>query len=194
MTLTTNITAMNAAFRVLERTNARVDRAGQQLSTGLRVGNAQTDASVFAVSQGVRATIKSMSASLDVLKTLRGKFAAAENAGQEVYNNLVEMKGMLANYLEAQGNRTAQRIYQEGINGLMRDMTRVGNSTLVGQVDNELNVVATVDTPVDALDVVSDGQYIYVADLSGGVLAYTLDSGTLTLRGGDSGQCADIMA
>lgn len=182
-----NTISMNAVLRSLTGNNTALQKTQDKLSTGLRVSSAQENASVFAVAQGIRSNIKSYTATMDTLRSLRGKFVAAQSAGHEAYDQLKQLKAAVINYVSAEGNSTARASYLEGINSIFDNINQLGRNTMVGKVDSSFSKIATYATPGTAYDIASDGTYIYCADyVGGGLEAYTLSNGTLTQIGIDA--------
>ena len=60
------------ALRNLERTNEKLSRTQERLSTGLKVTSATDDASNFAIAQGVRGDVRALSAITQGLNNSKG--------------------------------------------------------------------------------------------------------------------------
>jgi flagellin len=166
----TNIGAL-VALSSLRSTNADLDKTSKRIQTGFRVADAQDDAAVFAVAQGIRGNVKAYA-------SVQSSLAAGEGLGQVTgaaltgISNLVgDLKAKFANL--ADGSLTAEQrtTYQNDAAQILSQITNfVNQATYNGK--NLLNTTATVT---------------FVADVSGTTL--TLQTGNNTLNGAtDLGQ------
>ncbi|MBP6818466.1 MAG: hypothetical protein KBC46_04090 [Ferrovibrio sp.] len=158
----TNIGAL-VALSSLRSTNTELDKTSKRIQTGYRVADAQDDAAVFAVAQGIRGNVKAYA-------SVQSSLAAGEGLGQVsaaaltgISNLVGDLKAKFANL--ADGSLTAEQrtTYQNDASQILQQITNfVNQATYNGK--NLLNTAATVT---------------FVADVSGTTL--TLSTGTTTL-------------
>ena len=80
------------ALQTLNSTNAQLETAQNQISTGLRVAGAQDDGALWDIAQGQRAQVSSLSAATDSLNRASSVLDVAVTTGQTVSDLLNQLK------------------------------------------------------------------------------------------------------
>ncbi|MRR34584.1 flagellin FliC, partial [bacterium] len=91
LTVNTNVAALNAQ-RNLNLTQVGLNKSLQRLSSGLRINSAADDAAGLAISEGMRAEIRSMNQSIRNANDGVSMVQVAEGALNEVSNILGRMR------------------------------------------------------------------------------------------------------
>ncbi|WP_174301735.1 flagellin, partial [Caulobacter sp. S45] len=89
--INTNMGAM-VALQTLDSTNSQLETAQNQVSTGLRVGSAKDNGSIWAIAQGQRAQVSALGAVTDSLNRASSVLDVAVTAGQTISDLLNQMK------------------------------------------------------------------------------------------------------
>ena len=89
--INTNMGAM-VALQTLNATNSALQQAQNEVSTGLRVGSATDDGSIWAIAQGQRSQVSALGAVTDSLNRASSVLDVAVTAGQTVSDLLNQMK------------------------------------------------------------------------------------------------------
>lgn len=97
------------ALRNLERTNEKLSRTQERLSTGLKVTSATDDASNFAIAQGVRGDVRALSAITQGLNNSKG-IGEIALAGVTAISDLLQDIRQKLTELANGGLTTAQRV------------------------------------------------------------------------------------
>ena len=97
------------ALRILERTNEKLSRTQERLSTGLKVTSATDDASNFAIAQGVRGDVRALSAITQGLNNSKG-IGEIALAGVTAISDLLQDIRQKLTELANGGLTTAQRV------------------------------------------------------------------------------------
>ena len=89
--INTNTGAM-VALQTLDATNSALQMTQNEVSTGLRVGSATDDGSIWAIAQGQRSQVSALGAVTDSLNRASSVLDVAVTAGQTVSDLLNQMK------------------------------------------------------------------------------------------------------
>ena len=89
--INTNVGAM-VALQSLNVTNASLNEAQNQVSTGLKIGGAQDDGAIWDIAQSQRSQVSSLSAVTDSLNRASSVLDVAISAGQTISDLLNQMK------------------------------------------------------------------------------------------------------
>ncbi|MGC1302323.1 MAG: flagellin, partial [Caulobacteraceae bacterium] len=81
--INTNVGAQ-IALQTLNSTNAQLENAQNQVSTGLRISSAQDDGAIWAIAQGQRSQITALGAVTDSLNRASSVLDVAVTAGQTI--------------------------------------------------------------------------------------------------------------
>lgn len=102
-----NTIGQAAALRSLRELERDIPSTQTRLSTGLRISSPRDDAAAFAVSTGLRNTIKTALGIREELDTGRGVLGVARTSAQQIGDQLKEMRRLV---LEATGTTGQQRV------------------------------------------------------------------------------------
>ncbi len=174
--INTNVGAL-VALQTLNSTNAQLQTAQNQISTGLRVAGAQDDGSIYAIAQGQRAQVSSLGAVTDSLNRASSVLDVAVTTGQTISDLLNQVK---AKALE--GSDTSLSTSDRA--AINSDFT-----SLIGQIKNAVanasfdgsNLIKTGGTPLYALSGPSG-----TAKLTLAAQSLALGGANLTLTAGSS--------
>ena len=89
--INTNIGAM-VALQSLNMTNASLEQAQNEVSTGLKIGGAKDDGAIWDIAQSQRSQVSSLSAVTDSLNRASSVLDVAISAGQTISDLLNQMK------------------------------------------------------------------------------------------------------
>ena len=99
------------ALRSLAATTTELDKVQKQVSTGFRVSSAQDNASVFAVAQGVRASIRGYDAANNALSGGKGTLSVAITGATSVSNILGNVREKLTQLSDESLSTEQRTIY-----------------------------------------------------------------------------------
>lgn len=128
LTVNTNIASINAQ-RNLNLTQVSLNKSLQRLSSGLRINSAADDAAGLAISEGMRANIRSMNQAIRNANDGVSLVQVAEGAMNEVSSILTRMRELTT---QAQNGTvsSAQRQYiSKEFTDLHAEITRISNAT-----------------------------------------------------------------
>jgi flagellin len=89
--INTNVGAQ-VALQTLNSTNAQLAQTQNEVSTGLRVGSAEDDGSIWSIAQGQRSQVSSLSAVTDSLNRASSVLDVAVTTGQTISDLLNQLK------------------------------------------------------------------------------------------------------
>ena len=89
----TNVGAM-AALQNLNATQAQLQKAQNQINTGLKIASAKDDGSTWAIAQNQRAQVMSLDSVKSSLSRGQSSIDVAMSAGQSVSDLLTQMKAL----------------------------------------------------------------------------------------------------
>ncbi len=144
--INTNAGAM-VALQTLNSTNSQLEMAQNEVSTGLRVGGAEDDGSIWAIAQGQRSQVSSLGAATDSLNRASSVLDVAVTAGQTISDLLNQLK---AKALEASDT---------SLSSTDRSAINSDFKSLIGQIKNAVsnasfdgaNLIETGASPLYAL-------------------------------------------
>ena len=142
----TNVGAM-AALQNLNNTQAQLQKAQNQINTGLKIATAKDDGSTWAIAQNQRAQVLSLDSVKSSLSRGQSSIDVAMSAGQSVSDLLTQMKALALSASDA-GLTTTDR---SAINDQFKSL-RDQISTIVTNADfNGTNMIKASGTNVYAL-------------------------------------------
>ena len=111
----TNVGAM-VALESLNQTNAALQATEKQISTGYRVADAVDDGAAYAVAQGVRSSVASLTSANQQLGNVNGLLSTTTSALNSISNMMIDMRTVLVKLADGntQGNERTQ--YQQQYN------------------------------------------------------------------------------
>ncbi len=164
--INTNVGAL-VALQTLNSTNAQLQNAQSQVSTGLRVAGAQDDGSIYAIAQGQRAQVTSLGAVTDSLNRASSVLDVAVTTGQTISDLLNQVK---AKALE--GSDTSLSTSDRA--AINSDFT-----SLIGQIKN-----AVANASFDGANLIkTGGATLYALSGPSGTAKLTLAAQSLALGG-----------
>ncbi len=177
--INTNMGAM-VALQTLNSTNAQLNTAQNQISTGLRVAGAQDNGSLWAIAQGQRASVSALGGVTDSLNRATSVLDVAITAGQTVSDLLNQMK---AKALEA-SDTSLSTSDRAAINSDFQSLVGQIKNTVSNASFDGANMVATGGTTLYALSGPSGTQKLTLAaqslQLGGSNLSVTANAGFTT--------------
>ncbi len=164
--INTNVGAQ-IALQTLNQTNASLQTAQNQVSTGLRVAGAQDDGAIYAIAQGQRSQVASLGAVTDSLNRAASVLDVAITAGQTISDLLNQIKSKA---LEA-SDTSLSTTDRSAINSDFK--------SLITQVKNEVS-----NASFDGANVIaSGGVSLYALSGPSGSNKLTLAAQSLALGG-----------
>ncbi len=177
--INTNMGAM-VALQTLNSTNASLEMAQNQVSTGLRVAGAQDDGSIWAIAQGQRGQISSLGAVTDSLNRASSVLDVAITAGQTVSDLLNQMK---AKALEA-SDTSLSTSDRAAINSDFQSLVNQIKNSVTNASFDGANMISTGGTTLYALSGPSGSPKLTLAaqslQLGGSNLTVTAGAGFTT--------------
>ncbi len=135
--INTNVAAINAS-RVLARSTGELNRALEQLSSGLRINRARDDAAGLAIAEGFNSVVRGTRVAQRNAQDGVSLVQTAEGALSEATNILQRMRELAV----------------QSANGTMTDTNRLSLQTEVSQLIQQIDDIAT-DTEFNGLRVLS---------------------------------------
>jgi flagellin len=138
------------ALQSLNRTNDQLLGVQKRVTTGFRVNDAVDDGAAFAVAQGIRSNIGSLSAVNQQLNVAKGTVGTALEAGTQISNTLIKVREAATKLADANLS-TDQRVqYNADLSRLVGEVRNfVSNATFNGSnllqsTSNVIQVIANV--------------------------------------------------
>ncbi|MGF1554262.1 MAG: flagellin [Paracoccaceae bacterium] len=158
----TNTSAM-IALQNLRTTNSSLESLNNQISTGLKVGNAKDNAAVFAISQTMKSDVKGFEGISESLSLGQTTISVGRQAAESVGELLIEMKGKI---VAAQEDNVDRAKIQTDVDALKQQIESVvGSAQFNGKniVDSydETSILSSLDrsgTEVEAAEISFRGQ------------------------------------
>jgi flagellin len=144
--INTNTGAM-VALQSLNSTNAQLQQAQNEVSTGERVASAQDDGSIWAIAQGQRSQVSALSAVTDSLNRASSVLDVAVTAGQTISDLLNQMKSKALEASDTSISSSDRTAIQSDYNSLV---TQVQNAISNASFDGA-NMIGTNGTTLYAL-------------------------------------------
>ena len=108
----TNNSAM-VALQTLNYTNSQLQGAQKQISTGFRVSDAADDGAAYAVAQGIRSTVYSLTSANQQLNGVQGLLSTSLSSLNNISNTLTTMRGLLVKLADNTTSATDRQNYQD---------------------------------------------------------------------------------
>ena len=157
------------ALQTLNSTNAQLQTAQNQVSTGLRVAGAQDDGAIYAIAQGQRSQVSSLGAVTDSLNRASSVLDVAVSTGQTISDLLNQVKAKAL----AGSDTSLSTADRAAVNA---DFT-----SLIGQIKN-----AVANASFDGSNLIKTGaSNIYALSGPSGTAKLTLGAQSLQLGGGN---------
>ncbi len=153
--MTLSVNSNNAALLALENLNkTQGDLATNQaeISTGLKVGSAKDNASVWAIAQGQRADINALDSVQMSLNRATSIADVASTAGQSVSDLLSQLKAKVVAAMDPSNNTSSRQLLNNDYKSLLSQITNVVNNAsfdganiLNGSLGSSVNFLANSD-------------------------------------------------
>ncbi|MBS0558614.1 MAG: flagellin [Proteobacteria bacterium] len=111
----TNVGAM-VALESLNQTNSALQATEKQISTGYRVADAVDDGAAYAVAQGVRSSVSSLTSANQQLGNVQGLLSTTTSALNSVSNMLIDMRSVLVKLADGNTQGDERTQYQQQYN------------------------------------------------------------------------------
>lgn len=144
-----------AALTALQNLNTTSDRltdVQNRINTGLKVGNAKDNASVYAIAQGQRADLGALSAVKMSLDRATSIAEVAMAAGESVSDLLVQVKEKVVAAMDPSIDQTSRNALNADFRALLRQITQVvqnaefdGANILDGSIAANIRFLANAD-------------------------------------------------
>lgn len=151
MSVNTNQAAL-IALQNLNKTNLSLGEVQNRISTGLAIGSAKDNASVWAIAQGQRADIGSLAAvkmSLDRAKSISD---VASTAGSSISDLLVQMKEKVVAAMDPSIDASSRSALDSDFKSILRQISQVtqnstfdGANLLDGSITPGIKFIANAD-------------------------------------------------
>src|ERR1019366_8489871 len=132
----TNNSAM-VALQTLNYTNSTLQNVQKQISTGFRVSDAADDGAAYAVAQGIRSNVGSLTSANQQLNGVQGLLSTSLSSLNNISNTLTTMRGLVVKLADdtttAQHRLNYQDQYTElsaNLGTFIKDSTYNGNSQI----------------------------------------------------------------
>ena len=162
----TNMGAM-VALQSLEATQTQLAATQKQISTGYRVANSTDDGAAYAISQGIRSTVGSLTSANQQLGNVQGLLSTTQSALNGISNMMGSMRDVLVKLSDAsvQGQDRTNYInqYQSMLSNVANEITSASyeNKSLIGNLanstDSTILVGAGTTYGFGSVSVVQDG-------------------------------------
>jgi flagellin len=146
LTVNTNYGAM-IALQNLNTTQGQLTQTENRISTGLAVGGPKENGAVWAVAQGMRADVMSLSAVTASLNNATSATDVAVSAGQSISDLLTQMKAKALAASDASLDQNSREAYNADFVALRDQITNIVNNASF----NGINLINGSTTKLDAL-------------------------------------------
>lgn len=153
--MTLSVNNNNAALVALENLNAtqgQLATTQDQISTGLKVGSAKDNASVWAIAQGQRADISALDSVQMSLNRATSIADVASTAGQSVSDLLTQLKAKVVAAMDPSNNTSSRQLLNNDYKSILSQITNVVNNAsfdganiLNGSLGTSINFLANSD-------------------------------------------------
>jgi len=168
LSVNTNYSAM-IALQNLNSTNTELESVQNKISTGLKISSARDNGAVFAIAEGQRTRVSSLSAISDGIDRANSAIDVALSAGESIGKILKEMKSKAVAAQAADLSTEQRAALQADFDALRAQVDQVANSATF----NGLNLVAAGGSNLNV--VMSD----IAAATTGRQIASTVIAGTV---------------
>jgi flagellin len=108
----TNNSAM-VALQTLNTTNTQLQAVQKQVSTGFRVADASDDGAAYAVAQGIRSTVGSLTAANQQLNGVQGLLSTSLSSLNNISDTMTTMRGLLVKLADSTTSTQDRTNYQD---------------------------------------------------------------------------------
>ena len=153
--MTLSVNSNNAALVALENLNAtqgQLATTQDQISTGLKVGSAQDNASVWAIAQGQRADISALDSVQMSLNRATSIADVASTAGESVSDLLTQLKAKVVAAMDPSNNTSSRELLNNDYQSILSQINNVvtnasfdGANILNGSLGSSINFLANSD-------------------------------------------------
>jgi flagellin len=146
----TNMGAM-VALEALNATNASLQTTQNEISTGLRVSDAQDDGAAFAVAQGVRSDVGALTSANQQLGNVQGLLQTTTMALTDVSNTLNSMRDVLVKLADGSTDTETHLQYASQYNTLLQNVksdiqdASYNNKSLIGDITGSSGIQSNVN-------------------------------------------------
>ncbi|MBU2136049.1 MAG: flagellin [Alphaproteobacteria bacterium] len=147
----TNKSAL-VALQNLNRTNDELSGVQNRISTGLKIGNAKDNASVWSIAQGQRADIGALGAVKMSLNRAQSISEVSMAAGESVSDLLVQLKEKVVAAMDTSLDASSRTALDSDFKSILRQITQVvensefdGANILDGSVVGSIRFLANAD-------------------------------------------------
>ena len=144
--------AAQVALQSLTQTNTDLQKAQEEVASGLKVSSALDDASTFTVAQGERATIQAYDAVNGSLANATGLLSVANSAATAVSNLMSDVQSKLTSLSDGSLSTSQRTIYTSDLSAQFSQI----NTYITAATYNGSNLLTTV-TGVNFVSGVSGG-------------------------------------
>jgi len=138
------------ALQNLNQTNSQLDEVQNRISTGLKVASAKDNGAVFAIAEGQRARVSSISAVRDGMTRASNALDIGMAAGSQIGQVLQSMKAIAAKATAEDLSSSQRAAYQADYDEMRNNINTIANAA----VSNGINLVAAGGSNINV--VVSD--------------------------------------
>jgi flagellin len=178
--MTLSVNTNSAALIALENLNASQSQLATTqniISTGLKVGSAKDNASVWAIAQGQRADISALDSVQMSLNRATSIADVASTAGASVSDLLTQLKAQVVSAMDPSNNQTSRNLINNDFRSLLSQITNVvsnanfdGANILNGSLGASIDFLANSDgTSVITLNTQN-------LSMGGGIISVTANS------------------
>ncbi len=151
MSVNTNKTAM-LALQNLNKTTMDLGRVQNRINTGLKVGGAKENSSVYAIAQNMRGDVGALNAVMQSVSRSTSIVDVALSAGEAISDLLIEMKERTVAANDASLDTASRNAINEDFQALLRQIQTIiqnagfdGANLVDGSLTNGLTVLADAD-------------------------------------------------
>ena len=169
--INTNVTALISA-RILNTSNAEMNKSLERLSTGLRINRGSDDPAGLIASENLRKQIRGSETAIKNAERAANVISTAEGALSEINALLVDMQGLLGEVANSGGMSTEEiNANQSQVDSILNTIDRISNSAefegiklLNGNLDYTTNTIpgTIADSTVKAAKLI-DGAAMTIA-------------------------------
>jgi flagellin len=147
----TNKSAL-VALQNLNKTNDELSSVQNRINTGLKIGNAKDNASIWSIAQGQRADIGALGAVKMSLNRAQSISEVSMAAGESVSDLLVQLKEKVVGAMDTSLDTRARQALDDDFKAILRQITQVvenaefdGANILDGSVGGSIRFLANAD-------------------------------------------------
>jgi flagellin len=174
-------TGAQVALQSLNSTNAALQQAQNEVSTGLAVGTPSDNGAIWAIAQGQRVQVTALSAVSDSLNRAASTLDVAISAGEQISDLLTQLQATALNATDASLTTTNRESLNSQYQSLLNQITETVNqanfngANLINSNANDLLAIASADgatkLTVDAQSLTLAGLGLNVVSIGSAALA-----------------------